>query len=85
MVALGTAELDVGDDLRDEDLADQGSVGVVDVDAIGGAGPDPALDVEPEAIEEPRGGGGEDLASGEGGIVIDGEAADVAGTVRRRA
>ena len=79
MVALGSAELDVGNDLGDENFANQGPIGVVDMDAIGGAGPDPALDVEPETIEEPGTAGGEDLAPGESGIVIDGEAADVAG------
>ena len=78
MVALGAAELDVGDDLGDEDLADKRPVGVEDVDAIVGAGPDAALDVEPEAIEESGGAGGEDLPPGEGGVDRDGEAADVA-------
>ena len=33
---------------------------MVDVDAVGGAGPDPALDIEPEAVEQPGRAGGED-------------------------
>src|SRR5688572_8289562 len=82
VVALGPTELDVGNDLRDEHLADQGAVRIVDMDAIAGAGPDPAVDIEPEAIEKPGGTGREDLTSGQRVTAVDREPSDVARTVR---
>src|SRR4029079_2841099 len=53
-----------------------------DMDALGRARPDAAVDVETEAVEEPGGAGGEDLAAGEGAIGVDPEAPDVARAVR---
>ena len=81
-VALGAAEGDVGDHLRDEDLADQRAVGVVAVDALAGARPDAALPVDAEAVEEAGGRFGEDLAALQAlAVGGDGEAADVARAV----
>src|SRR5262245_57302272 len=62
-VALGAAEADVGDDLGDGDLAEQRAVGGVAVDAVARAGPQVAVDVEPEAVEQADVAGLEHLAA----------------------
>src|SRR3954467_4223344 len=52
-VSLRAAEDEVGAGLRDEDLADEGAVRVVAMDAVAGAGPEAAGDIEAETVEEP--------------------------------
>src|SRR5689334_14172268 len=61
VVALGAAEGEVGDDLRNMQLADQGAVRVEAVHAVVGGSPDAASIVEPHAVEASRVARGEDL------------------------
>jgi len=51
-VPFRPAEAEVRHDFRNQDLADQGSVGIVAVHAIRSAAPDPAFVVQPESVEE---------------------------------
>src|SRR5262245_45333883 len=48
VVAFGAAEGEVGGDLGEVQLAEQGAVGVEAVDPVVGGGPDPAGVVEPD-------------------------------------
>jgi hypothetical protein len=77
VVALGAAEGEVGGDLGEVDLAEEGAVGVEAAQPVVGGGPDAAQLVQPQAVKRSGIAGGEDLAAGEGGAVDDVEAADV--------
>src|ERR1700722_14571508 len=49
-IALRTAESHVGNDLRDQDLADQLPIRLVAINALAGARPNPSGSVDPEAV-----------------------------------
>src|SRR5262249_47658397 len=77
VVAFGAAEGEVGGDLGEVQLAEQGAVGVEAVDPIVGGGPDPAGVVEPDAVEGSGVAGGEHLPGGQGTAAGDVEEPDV--------
>src|SRR2546422_9144609 len=81
-VALGAAEAEIGDHLGNVDLAEESAVRAVAMDAIAGARPDVAANIEPEAVEESRIAGRKDLATRERtAIRAHREAPDMAGDV----
>ena len=65
-------------DLGQQQLAEQGAVGVEAVQPVVAGRPDPAGVVEPDAVEHAGVAGGEDLAAGERPSSVDVEPADVA-------
>ena len=77
MVPLRSAEGEVGDDLGDVQPAEQGAVGVEAVQAVVRRGPHAPAAVEPESVERSGVAVGEDVASGQGAVVIDVEPPDV--------
>src|SRR5690606_18028705 len=71
-VELRSTEDEIGDAFRNEDLAEQRSVVVEDVDAVPGAHPATTFGVEAKAVEAAVGFGGPDVAAGElAGVEID--------------
>ena len=77
MVALGTAEGEVGHDLGDVQLADQGAVRVEAVQSVVRRGPHAPAAVEPEPVERSGVAVGEDVTPGERAVVVDVESPDV--------
>src|SRR5499433_4188641 len=77
VVTFGAAEGEVGDNLREVQLAEQGAVGVEAVDPIVGGGPDPAGVVEPDAVEGSGVAGGEHFPGGQGTVAAHVEEPDV--------
>src|SRR5450755_2429075 len=77
VVALGSAEREVGYDLRKVQLADQRSVRVEAVNAVVGSRPDATGVIEADAVERAGVAAGEDLPAGQRGVVGYVEAADV--------
>src|SRR5215470_16057950 len=69
VVALRAAEGEVGHDLGNVELSEQRAVRVEAVQPIRGRRPDAAAGVEADAIEVAGAAGGEDLATGECGVI----------------
>src|SRR2546422_8597262 len=79
-VALGAAEAEIGDHLGNVDLAEESAVRAVAMDAIAGARPDVAPNIQPEAVEESPIAGRKNLAPPErAAIRAHREAPDMAG------